>query len=113
MCHDSQPAQSEEAATARRKCMERLLLQLSEDGVSQAGSNREVCCRTGRTKRWLRPCAQQEWPSRVYGSIARPLDEPMLWIPDPVAGAVASAKKGTDTYRQALGAGLVELEISL
>ncbi len=44
---------------------------------------------------------------------ARPLEEPMLWVPDAVAGAVAAARKGTLAYRDLLGSGLEELTLDL
>lgn len=43
---------------------------------------------------------------------ARPLKEPMLWVPDAVAGAVALARKGQDgRYRRRLEFVLEEFDV--
>lgn len=44
---------------------------------------------------------------------ARPIDEPMLWVPDAVAGAVAAARKGQPAFRVALGTALNEIDVRL
>ncbi|MQW74265.1 hypothetical protein GHK92_00100 [Nocardioides sp. dk4132] len=43
-----------------------------------------------------------------------PSVEPMLWVPDAIAGAVAGARKGSQAgHRQVLGAMVQEIEIAL
>ncbi|MGL5809268.1 MAG: hypothetical protein ACRCYQ_04925 [Nocardioides sp.] len=98
----------------RRKCLERLLVQLSEDGAGPVwfeSRGRSLDRHDLAMVTALR--TQLVIPRQVQVDFARPLDEPMLWIPDAVAGAVAAERKGNDSYRAALGSNLVELDIKL
>ena len=42
-----------------------------------------------------------------------PHREPMLWIPDIVAGAVAAARRGTPAWREALSIVIDEIAVEL
>lgn len=99
---------------ARRKCLERLMPQLTVAGVTQVWFE-------SRTRRDNQRDIKMVDALRSRGFIdqsiridfAYPLNEPMLWIPDAVAGAVSAARKGRDrTYRDALGP-VDELDVAL
>ncbi|MGL5825832.1 MAG: hypothetical protein ACRCYU_13640 [Nocardioides sp.] len=97
----------------RRKCLECLLVQLG-DGVGRVWFESRGKALDRRDLEMVTALRTQSvLPERVRVDFARPLDEPMLWIPDAVAGAVAAARKGTGIYRAALGEGLVELDVGL
>ncbi len=49
----------------------------------------------------------------LHVMFARPLDEPMLWIPDAVAGAIAAAVKGVPAYRDPIKAQVTKLDTLL
>ncbi|GAB6986541.1 hypothetical protein [Nocardioides pyridinolyticus] len=100
---------------ARRKCMQRLLHELEALGVSQVWVE-------SRTKTLNRKDLQMVDALRGEGVITRalrvdfrlPSEEPMLWVPDAVAGAVSAARKGTETtHRKLLGEMVTEYEIAL
>lgn len=42
-----------------------------------------------------------------------PTREPMLWVPDAVAGAITAARKGVTTHRRTLGDLIREIQIEL
>lgn len=42
-----------------------------------------------------------------------PKTEPLLWIPDVIAGALGAARRGLPTYRDALAIVMDEIEVSL
>lgn len=100
---------------ARRKCIERLLMHLSEDGVSQVWLESRGAAQDNRDRTMVAAIRSSGVSlGSVHVAFALPQAEPMLWIPDAVAGAVAAARKGKDQmYRRALGSGLVELDIPL
>ena len=97
---------------SRRKCMERLLFELSDRHVREAwleGRDAALNRRDATLVEALRGSRSISSDLRV--DFARPLDEPMLWVPDSVAGAVALAHKaGRRDYRDMLAASLSEIE---
>jgi hypothetical protein len=90
---------------ARRKCLERLMPRLAEVGATQVWfeSRSEAQDKKDRAMlAALRSCGLLDMS--VQADFARPLDEPMLWVPDAVAGAVSAAWKGrNDVYKAMLG----------
>lgn len=82
---------------ARRKCLERLLFELSQRRVGQV-------LLESRTDRLNRSDVKLVDAVRNTGVVAdlqmgfaRPLEEPMLWIPDAVAGVIALARSGRES----------------
>ncbi|MDO9395841.1 MAG: hypothetical protein Q7T71_04795 [Herbiconiux sp.] len=99
---------------ARRKCLQRMLHHLAEDQIEQVwlesrdaiGDSRDLAMVASlRTTRAL--------PASIRVDHARPLDEPLLWIPDAVAGAVAAAHNGQPLYRNPLARILEEVVFEL
>lgn len=98
----------------RRKCLEALLPQLADLGVSVVwlesrtpalNKNDDQLIRALRGKRAL--------PASMRVDIARPSAEPMLWVPDAIAGAVNAANRGTPEWLEAIRHRLDIVEISL
>jgi hypothetical protein len=88
---------------ARRKCLEQLLHRLVTDGVEQVwlesrdvrGNSRDLAMVANlRSARTL--------PGSIRVDHARPLEEPLLWLPDSIAGAVAAAHDGHPRFRAPL-----------
>ncbi|TSD53587.1 hypothetical protein [Aeromicrobium piscarium] len=77
---------------ARRKCLQRLLFELDQRGVTRAWIESRQAAQDRR---------DQEMVASLHGSgaispgftvtFAKPLDDPMLWIPDAVAGMTLAA----------------------
>ncbi len=49
----------------------------------------------------------------LHVAFARPLEEPMLWMPDAVAGAVSADLKGVSAYRDPIDGRVTELDVPL
>lgn len=99
---------------ARRKCLEQLLHRLAIDHVEHVwlesrdpiGNRRDLAMVASmRTTHVL--------PASIRVDHARPFDEPLLWLPDSVAGAVAAAHDGKPHYRAPLAHMLEEITIEL
>lgn len=109
------PLDARRQERARRKCMERLYYELHSRGVSRVWVE-------SRDESLNRRDLQMIDALRESGAIgagmrtefARPRSEPMLWIPDTVAGAVGAARMDRDsTARIVLGDAVEEIDISL
>ena len=99
---------------ARRKCLQRLLHQLVDDRVQQVwlesrdrvGNQRDLAMVASlRTTDAL--------PSSIRVDHARPSEEPLLWVADAVAGAVAAAYEGRRQFRALIDHKLQEIVIDL
>jgi hypothetical protein len=97
------PMERSRQERARRCCLERLLYELDRFGVSETWleSRRSVQDRrdlqlidSARRKRVI----SQELKVRF----ARPAEEPLLWLPDAVAGAMSSAVVGEERWLAAM-----------
>src|SRR6266581_272336 len=66
---------------ARRKCIERLLLELASRGIAEVTFER-----------------QQSLPAALHASWQPAAGEPLLWLPDIAAGAASLAETGDETY---------------
>ncbi|GAA2818466.1 hypothetical protein [Kribbella solani] len=108
------PVQRAKQERARRCCLERLLQELSSTGV------REVCLESRTATPDRRDLSLVE-SARRKGLIprgfrvgfARPRDEPMLWIPDAVAGAVTASRLGEPRWQLAMSEILTEHEVEV
>ena len=108
------PVSQRKQERARRKCAELLFHRLSEMGVSQAFIEARTPTQNQKDMRMVRGFrGAKTIAADPRVDFARPLEEPMLWVPDAVAGAVAAARKGTLAYRDLLGSGLEELTLDL
>lgn len=100
---------------ARSKCMEALLFKLESLGVSQVWL--EARTQT-LNRRDLRLIDKLRGRKVITGSIrvdiAYPSEEPMLWIPDALAGATGMARKDVDDeFRNSMGDTIEEIRISI
>jgi hypothetical protein len=104
----TRPVEAKKSERARRRCLLRLLWELSERGVSDVLI--ESRQRRDKYDRHIIACAQrsgQVAPGLRYG-FEPPLDECLLWLPDVVAGATARAfADGDRTFLDLLGATVV------
>lgn len=101
---------------ARRKCMRRLLFELDRVGVGQVwleSRTQSLNRKDGRLIDALR--GEQAISKDLRIDFGLPSEEPMLWVPDAVAGACAAARKyaGGEEHRHALGGLLREFDIEL
>lgn len=96
----------------RRKCLERLLLQLELKGVTDVVFESRGKADDQRDRNMLNALRGQKVVSasvRITHVIGR--DEPLLWIPDAVCGAVTSSRTGLPDYQQLLESQLTLIEI--
>jgi hypothetical protein len=89
---------------ARAKCMEALLTELEAQGVTQVWLEARTPSLIRRDMRLVDALRSQ---GRITPSIrvdtALPRDEPMLWLPDAVAGAVRADREGQPEYLALIG----------
>lgn len=100
---------------ARRKCMETLMHRLDEMGVSQVWIENRIPSLNRADIRMVDALRSQKIiTSGIRIDFARPNNEPMLWIPDALAGSSGMARKGIDTeYRDTMGHSVEEIEIEV
>lgn len=84
---------------ARRKCMERLFFELERLGVSHIIGESRTQSLNMRDVRMLDSLrSQQMIPSHLRLDFARPSEEPMLWLPDVIAGVVGDERMEIAEY---------------
>jgi hypothetical protein len=77
---------------ARAQCLERLLYELEQLGVSQVWLETRHFALNERDLKLVEALrGKRSVSSEIRVEFARPKDEPMLWVPDAVAGAVNAA----------------------
>jgi len=92
------PLDQRKQERARRYCLETLLPHLQSAGVGQVWIENRGPVENGRDRAMANAARAKHilaGPLRV--DFAKPLVEPMLWIPDAVAGAFAGARRSTDS----------------
>jgi len=99
---------------ARRKCMEQLVFRLKQIGVSQIWIESRTQSLNAKDKRMFDALRSRRFVgSATRFDFAYPRDEPMLWIPDAVAGATGMARKGVDPQFRAAMGDVEEIEIAI
>lgn len=94
------PARQERA---RRHCLEQLLFQLDGAGVGRVWLETRTASLNSRDIAAVRAFrARRVIHHDIRVDHAYPSAEPLLWIPDIVAGAVSAAARGESTYREQL-----------
>jgi hypothetical protein len=97
------PVQRQKQERARRCCLERLLYELDQLGASQAWLESRAPSQDKRDRSLVDSARRKGLLSyRTSIEFARPLQEPMLWLPDAVAGAVTAANLGEPRWLLAL-----------
>lgn len=80
---------------ARAQCLERLLYELDQLGISRVWLETRHFALNERDLMLVEALrGKRSVSSEIRVEFARPKDEPMLWVPDAVAGAVNAAASG-------------------
>lgn len=89
---------------ARRKCMERLLWNLDERGVADAVFEQRNSDMDRRDREMV-ATLRGRWVirTRLRVSWENPVVEPLLWLPDLIAGAVSMAEAGNERHWKEVG----------
>ena len=88
---------------ARRCCLERLLYELDQFGVSEAWLESRAAAQDRRDLRLVDSARRKRLISHeLQVGFARPTGEPMLWLPDAVAGAMSAAVVGERRWLEAM-----------
>lgn len=108
------PLDARNQERARRKCMERLLFELDQRTISHVWVETRTQSLNSKDLRLIDALRGSGAISkRLRVEFARPLADPMLWLPDAVAGAVSHARKAWGTeYRDGLNPVLHEIIIA-
>jgi hypothetical protein len=103
------PVQRSKQERARRCCLERLFYELGSMGVSRVCLESRAAAADRRDLRLLDYARDKRLvPADFRVNFARPKDEPMLWLPDIVAGAVTAANLGEPRWLVAMSEILTE-----
>jgi hypothetical protein len=90
---------------ARRKCIERLLSELTSRGIAKVVFERRHKELDARDRAMIAALQrQQSLPAALRASWEPATAEPLLWLPDIAAGAASLAEAGHDTYWKELAA---------
>ena len=88
---------------ARRCCLERLLYELDQAGVSEVRLESRAAAQDKRDVHLVNTARRKRLISHdLQVTFARPSLEPMLWLPDAVAGAMSAAMLGEDRWLTAI-----------
>jgi hypothetical protein len=99
---------------ARRCCLERLFYELGLMSVADVQLESRTATPDRRDLRLVDSARDKGLISRdLKVGFARPRDEPMLWLPDAVAGAVTAAKLGEPRWLLAMSEILTEHEVNV
>ena len=102
----------ESAERRRRKCLERLLVELDTMGVERVCLEAREAKQNSRDLDFVQAMrAARALSSRVRLHHEPGPAEPLLWLPDAVAGAVTAGRLGDPTYRQTLASVLHEIQL--
>jgi hypothetical protein len=97
------PVQRQKQERARRCCLEHLFYELDRLGVSQVWLESRAPSQDQRDRSLVDSARDKGLLSRrTMVGFARPLQEPMLWLPDAIAGAVTAANLGEPRWLLAL-----------
>jgi hypothetical protein len=89
---------------ARAKCMQTLLPELEAQGVTQVWLEARTPSLIRRDMRLVDALRSQRLITpAIRVDTALPGDEPMLWLPDAVAGAVSASRDGQPEYLALIG----------
>jgi hypothetical protein len=97
------PMERSRQERARRCCLERLLYELDQLGVSEVRLESRAGAQDKRDLRLIDSARRKRLISHdVVVTFGRPAEEPMLWLPDAVAGAMSASLLGEDRWLTAL-----------
>jgi hypothetical protein len=108
------PVHRSKQERARRCCLERLFYELGLMGVSDVLPESRTATPDRRDLRLVDYARDKGLiPQGFKVGFARPRDEPMLWIPDAVAGAVTAANLGEPRWLLAMSEILTQHEVNV
>ena len=109
------PMDSRRQERARRQCMERLLYELDQTGVTAVLLESRHSALNAKDKTMAAALYSKGAISAALRvGFALPNQEPMLWLPDAVAGIVNAYRSGDDGgLRQIVGRAIREIDIEL
>lgn len=103
------PMERSKQERARRCCLERLLYELDRFGVSDMWMESRTAVQDRRDLRLVDSARSKRLISHdLQVRFARPAGEPMLWLPDAVAGAMSASVLGEERWLSAM-AGVVTI----
>jgi hypothetical protein len=106
------PVHRSKQERARRCCMERLFYELGLMGVNRVCLESRTATPDQRDLRLLDYARDKGVvPAGLKVDFARPKDEPMLWLPDAVAGAVTASNLGEPRWLLAMSEILTEHQV--
>ena len=98
------PMERSRQERARRCCLERVLYELAQFGVSQACLESRAAAQDKRDLRLIDSARRKRLISHdLTVTFARPSEDPMLWLPDAVAGAMSAVVLEEDRWLTAMG----------
>jgi hypothetical protein len=108
------PMAKRQQERARRICMETLLPALEDLGVSRVALEARTQSLIGKDREQVANMVGKKLitPALRVG-IARPREEPMLWLPDAVAGAVGADRLGNPEWLDIIRHTVTELEVPI
>ncbi|MFI5691106.1 hypothetical protein ACIA58_04660 [Kribbella sp. NPDC051586] len=99
------PMERSRQERARRCCLEQLLYELDRFGVAQAWLESRTAVQDRRDLRLVDSARRKRLISHeLQVQFARPAGEPMLWLPDAVAGAMSASVLGEERWLAAMDA---------
>ena len=99
------PMERSRQERARRCCLERLLYEVDQFGVAEAWLESRAAAQDRRDLRLVDSARRKRLiSSDLQVGFARPSAEPMLWLPDAVAGAMSAAVLGEERWLTAMAA---------
>ena len=108
------PMQGSKQERARRCCLERLLHELAVFGVGDVWLESRSAVPDRRDIRLVDSARRKGLvPGRLVVGFARPKEDPMLWIPDAIAGAVTAANPGEPRWMLAMTEILTRHEVDV
>lgn len=99
---------------ARRLCFAGLVDHLGTRGVSRLWIDARTPSLNRRDRQMVDALrSQRRLPHGLRVDVARPLQEPMLWLPDIVAGAVKAGLDGRPAWRAMINESIHEVNVAL
>jgi hypothetical protein len=108
------PMAKRQQERARRICMETLLPTPEQFGVSQVFLEARTQTLIHRDRQQVANLVGKKLITPALRvSIARPLEEPMLWVPDAVAGAVGADRLGNPEWLDVIRDSVTEIDVTV
>jgi hypothetical protein len=108
------PMAKRQQERARRICMETLMPTLEQLGVSQVFLEARTQTLIRRDREQVANLVGKKLiTSALRVGVARPMEEPMLWVPDAVAGAVGADRLGNPEWLDTIRNSVTEIDVTI